>query len=185
MAEDGEHHHRSQSCRRAKKQDLFLGRHQQNHYNTLGHRPGVIGTVGVQSWQNFPKVVCRLGWLWAMKKLRGNDFSGKCFLVYYGVPLSPAGVAKWGLQAKPMTWGKKLLFIYTLTIFFFNPGVGWFVGLPEGKQDLSSPFPGIFLKYLTNPNSTQVLIISARTEQYALFLTPITSIMSLMRFIYV
>ncbi len=33
----------------------------------------------------------------------------------------------------------------------------------------------IFLKYLTKPNSTQVLAISARSEQYALFLTPIIS----------
>ena len=30
----------------------------------------VIGAVGVQSWQNFPKVVCKLGCLWAMKKCK-------------------------------------------------------------------------------------------------------------------
>ncbi len=58
---------------------------------------------------------------------------------------------------------------------FFQSWVGWFFGLHEGKQDPGSLFPCIFLKYLTNPNSTQVLAISARTEQYALFLRPITS----------
>ncbi len=39
-------------------------------------------TLGVQSWQNFTKVVCRLGCLWAMKPCEENDFSGECFLVY-------------------------------------------------------------------------------------------------------
>ncbi len=60
-------------------------------------------------------------------------------------------------------------------LIFSNPGVGWFFWLHEGKQDPGSPFPCIFLKYLTNHNSTQVLAISARTEQYGLFLTPIIS----------
>ncbi len=82
----------------------------------------VIGAVGVQSWQKLPKVVCRLGCLWALKMCKE-------------------------------------------TISRAN----------EGKHDPGSPFPRIFLKYLTKPNSTQVLAISARSEQYGLFLTPIIS----------
>ncbi len=65
------------------------------------------------------------------EKVRGNNFSGERFLIYF-----------------------------------------W---LHEGKQDPGSPFPRIFLKYWTNPNSTHVLAISARTEQYGLFLTPVIS----------
>ncbi len=40
------------------------------------------------------------------------------------------------------------------------------------KQDPGSLFPRSFLNYMTQPSTTQVLVLSARSEQYGQFLTP-------------
>ena len=40
------------------------------------------------------------------------------------------------------------------------------------KQDPGSSFPRSFLNYMTQPSTTQVLALPARSEQYGLFLTP-------------
>ena len=40
------------------------------------------------------------------------------------------------------------------------------------KQDPGSSFPRSFLNYMTQPSTTQVMALPARSEQYGLFLTP-------------
>ena len=43
----------------------------------------------------------------------------------------------------------------------------------QGNEDPGSLFPRSLLNYMAQPSTTQVLALPARSEQYALFLTPI------------
>ncbi len=67
-----------------------------------------------------------------------------------------------------------IFLVYTLTLCSI-PGVRCFFELHGRKQDPGTSFPRVFLKCMTYPSSTQVLGIPARSEQYALFLSPIIS----------